>query len=232
MANIRALNKDYREMPYERRRKRDSQEARENGEEVEDSTESSGMGDKWVERRDRLRERKQRNEETMKEFFGVQDLRRSLRDGMESDSTGDSDMDMEEYGRMLKREKEEWYRGLCTKDGKVVEEVEEEEEEEEEEEDNWKMEEVDHVEEEEEDEEVVEKGEEVDDVEEEGRRTGRLWSLKKEEDEDEKEQRQKKERKRKKKIKKTKKSKRKVRKVLETTESESEDEKAAASEVK
>ena len=44
---------------YERRRKRDRRAARDNGEVVEDSTESSGTGDEWVARVDRRREREE-----------------------------------------------------------------------------------------------------------------------------------------------------------------------------
>ena len=60
MEFFRLLNKSERERRmYERRRKRDRRAARDNGEVVEDSTESSGTGDEWVARVDRRREREE-----------------------------------------------------------------------------------------------------------------------------------------------------------------------------
>ena len=60
----------------------------------------------------------------MEKYFKDQDIRRSLRDEFGSASSSESE-DLEEYGRLLKKEKDEWYRGL---EKEVQEDVELEDE--------------------------------------------------------------------------------------------------------
>ena len=116
MANVRAMNKDCREMKYERR-KRKRRELRERGMEVEDSTDSSGTGDEWHSRRKGIKERGVRNKEEMRVYFEEQYMRRDLRDVMESGSSIDSEeVDVEEYGRMLQKGKREWYEELLKRE--------------------------------------------------------------------------------------------------------------------
>ena len=62
----------------------------------------------------------------MEKVFEEQDIRTSLRGELESGSSSESE-DLEEYGRLLKKDKEEWYKGL---EKEVQEDVDLEEEDE------------------------------------------------------------------------------------------------------
>ena len=146
-----------------RRRNRNRREARECGEEVEASTDSSGTGDEWHVRLGGIKERKRRNKEVM-------DKRKMV--------WLNAVVELEDvYGKkdMVEEEEED------DEEEDDEEEKEDDEEEDDEEEDDWKPDEDDDMEEEvqEEEEEVVEEVVVVvkEDVEEQGRIKGTLWSL-------------------------------------------------------
>lgn len=107
---FRQITKGQREMVYERRRKRARRAARDNGEEVEDSTESSGTGEEWVARFDRRKEREVQRVKKMTEAFETQNLWQSLKDVMESNTDSDSEFDLEVYERMLEMKRKENYK--------------------------------------------------------------------------------------------------------------------------
>ena len=87
---------------------------------------SRGTGDDWQSRRSGIKDRKRKNKEDMEKVFEEQDIRTSLRGELESGSSSESE-DLEEYGRLLKKDKEEWYKGL---EKEVQEDVDLEEEDE------------------------------------------------------------------------------------------------------